>query len=791
MGEDEKVRPVKIFISYAHEDEDYKDKLVKHLSGLRNNGYISEWTDREILPGQLWDRQIKKNLEEADIVLFLVSSDFMASGYIHDKEIAKAMGRHERGEGVRIIPFVLRPCDLQSLKLSVFHALPKNAKPVSKWENQDEAFLDAVNQLKRLIQEKPAAQANSIATTPEATEMELPLDVERQTVRDENRAADKDSFASSPNDRQDESLTPSERDNTHDASERIIHLALSGGGFRATIFHLGVLRFLRDADALKHVKVVTSVSGGSIVAAHLVLNWAEYCGTATDFQQAEKQLKNFIQSDVRNRIFRRMPWVVILRRIPLLKFLFRGVSASASELLIHEYRRLFEGKMLNDFPNSAANFEQSNIKNPAPQIRIMTTSVNQPMEACWFSGDGLHFESTKTNDPPETAPCVSAPVALAVASSSVFPGAFPPLFVDHKTLHVKAKQLRSSHYLTDGGVFDNSGAKKARKEFSRIGSENKLLLVSNASRGIDWVPASPLDLRTTRTLLRCSEILQARVAEEVEADLSSDEIWANITTQPMATSLPKDVLYGISQTRTDLDCFTEKEYRSLFDLGYSIAKQEFSEKVGQSREGSYQPFQSFPDLKLKEVEPWRKGSVFRPLLFGWRDRFTYYNGLLALLCAAGLIWLFSDELKGLVGGDKLGDGGTAPTPDVVATEDISIDLEAFLEQLRITESSRREELLAEHLGKRVVNWRLYVHEYQPGNISPCYICKQSSEAENKLPLKYVKFLVVLSATPDVILEQGAVVYVSGIIERINDHEVVIERAVVKPVRPAAGNTFGL
>jgi predicted acylesterase/phospholipase RssA len=55
-------------------------------------------------------------------------------------------------------------------------------------------------------------------------------------------------------------------------------LALSGGGFRATLYHLGVVRYLRDAGQLQHVTDIAAVSGGSILAAHLVLNWDRYGG---------------------------------------------------------------------------------------------------------------------------------------------------------------------------------------------------------------------------------------------------------------------------------------------------------------------------------------------------------------------------------------------------------------------------------------------------------------------------------------------------------------------------------
>src|SRR5512145_2447161 len=86
-----------------------------------------------------------------------------------------------------------------------------------------------------------------------------------------------------------------------------IGLALSGGGFRATLFHLGLVRFLRDAKILPNVTHVTSVSGGSILAAHLVLNWDRYTGSDSEFDAAAAELLSFVKLDVRNRIVRRIP----------------------------------------------------------------------------------------------------------------------------------------------------------------------------------------------------------------------------------------------------------------------------------------------------------------------------------------------------------------------------------------------------------------------------------------------------------------------------------------------------
>ena len=144
------MKEIKVFISYAHADENYKDVFQKHLSGLKRNGIINEWNDRYIIPGKKWDAEIKRNLDESRIVLFLISSDFMSSDYIHDIEIAKTLERYEKGEVV-IVPIIIRACDFSSLSLSEFQALPKDAKAISSWDNEDEAWVDVVGGIKNVI----------------------------------------------------------------------------------------------------------------------------------------------------------------------------------------------------------------------------------------------------------------------------------------------------------------------------------------------------------------------------------------------------------------------------------------------------------------------------------------------------------------------------------------------------------------------------------------------------------------------------------------------------------------
>jgi len=89
---------VTVFFSYSHKDKALRDELAKHLEALKFSGIITDWHDGEILPGDEWDREIQKNLDSAQIILLLVSSDFIGSRYCQEVEIAKAMARHEAGD---------------------------------------------------------------------------------------------------------------------------------------------------------------------------------------------------------------------------------------------------------------------------------------------------------------------------------------------------------------------------------------------------------------------------------------------------------------------------------------------------------------------------------------------------------------------------------------------------------------------------------------------------------------------------------------------------------------------
>src|SRR5918995_5430136 len=101
-------KPLRVFCSYSHKDEEYLNVLRTWLRGLEWQGLIEWWHDREISPGWEWEESIDKHLRTADIILLLVTPDFMGSKYIYEQEIGKAVQRHDRGEA-RVIPIIVRP----------------------------------------------------------------------------------------------------------------------------------------------------------------------------------------------------------------------------------------------------------------------------------------------------------------------------------------------------------------------------------------------------------------------------------------------------------------------------------------------------------------------------------------------------------------------------------------------------------------------------------------------------------------------------------------------------------
>jgi hypothetical protein len=157
--------PLELFYSYSHLDEGLRDKLQTHLASLKREGLIKEWHDRQIMAGTEWGGEIDEHLNSADIILLLVSADFINSDYCNDLEVELAMKRHEAKEA-RVIPIILRPCDWMNAPFGKLQALPKNGEPITVWRDEEEACLNIAKGIRAVVKEIAGDPSRTRIPTP-------------------------------------------------------------------------------------------------------------------------------------------------------------------------------------------------------------------------------------------------------------------------------------------------------------------------------------------------------------------------------------------------------------------------------------------------------------------------------------------------------------------------------------------------------------------------------------------------------------------------------------------------
>jgi len=346
-----------------------------------------------------------------------------------------------------------------------------------------------------------------------------------------------------------------------------IGLALSGGGFRATLYHLGLVRFLRDADILPKVTDITAVSGGSIIAAHLALNWGRYTGSAREFESAAAELLSFVRLDVRNRILRRYPLGFLLRG-PRRLFGWSNRKLTRVGLLEYHYEKyLFGDTSLFQLPEH-------------PRLHILATNLSEG-RLCSFNREGLWMIRREAEHAfrVERTHLSLATVPMAVAASSAFPGFFPPSELTSADVAAKSGEFNRQAY-TDGGVFDNLGVRMFRflaQSFS--GDEHPWdgVLVSDVGKPFQ-VQSDARAGGLIRTAMRATDILMDRVWQ-LENETFKDTpgfAFARITdiVDPAEdpTALHPEVQRKLPTVRTDLDRFSDLEISSLIRQGYSVGR---------------------------------------------------------------------------------------------------------------------------------------------------------------------------------------------------------------------------
>ncbi len=158
-----------VFFSYSHADEAMRDQIEKQLSTLKRQGVIETWHDRKIEPGQDFAQSIDDHINQDQIILLLVSSDFIASNYCYEIELERAMERHNAGEAI-VIPVILRACDWHPLSFGKLQAVPRDGKPIKQWPDVDEAMLQVAQAVRQAAVrwQKPSAPGPASRAVPAA-----------------------------------------------------------------------------------------------------------------------------------------------------------------------------------------------------------------------------------------------------------------------------------------------------------------------------------------------------------------------------------------------------------------------------------------------------------------------------------------------------------------------------------------------------------------------------------------------------------------------------------------------
>ena len=333
-----------------------------------------------------------------------------------------------------------------------------------------------------------------------------------------------------------------------------IGLCLSGGGYRAALFHLGAVRRLNELGILSRVTTISAVSGGSILAAHLaeVLRpWPERGDVVEDFdERVAWPFRAFTSRNIRIAPFlgRLLPW-------------HWGARRSAVDLLAAAYERHLTRLRLPELPNR-------------PEFVFCSTDMSY----------GVNWEFSKRQIGDWQAgylrPAPDWPLARAVAASSCFPPVFAPLRLGLEPRALVGGKARSgpdrnravaSIGLTDGGVYDNMGLEP-------VWRSHRTLLVSNGGATFDFGHDKGLLWRLQRytsiVSRQASAVRQRWLIAGYQRDRLTGAYWsiANSPNDERGVGYPPGLVREvIAQVRTDLDRFSEAEQAVLENHGYVVA----------------------------------------------------------------------------------------------------------------------------------------------------------------------------------------------------------------------------
>lgn len=295
-------------------------------------------------------------------------------------------------------------------------------------------------------------------------------------------------------------------------ASRKIGLSLSGGGYRATAFHLGTLNKLQEMGILEEVDVISTISGGSITGAYYCLekdNYAEFSSRLYEGLQQKSVIRKLLLSGTFLQLilfvllllgpalyflFTGSPWLFLLLLVLffflLLKFQFRIFPVSKQiEKIYDDF--FYQGKKLGQLPDR-------------PTLVIGSTNL-QTARAFTFSRNRMQDSTYQYMEPPVKFKAEGFPIARAVMASSCVPFAFTPISVDAEFFRVPSDADRVHPLLVDGGVYDNQGIHKIVQKGSYACSH---IITSDAGGG----SAGELSFRNTISLLITTvDVFMARI----------------------------------------------------------------------------------------------------------------------------------------------------------------------------------------------------------------------------------------------------------------------------------------
>ena len=311
------------------------------------------------------------------------------------------------------------------------------------------------------------------------------------------------------------------------------------------LFHLGVVYELNRHGHLGAIRCLSSVSGGSIVCAHLALHWEQYTSGPQGFSNAADALIRFAKDDLRGKILRRF---------------YRNPRV----VLQGAYRSLFtlDGKR--------ARLPHLGLTSARANVYIMGTNLTEGCP-CSFSPSGYSPDASASRLVSVGGKKID--VAYAVTVSSGFPALIPPIPMTDGMLGIRPRS--GVAWLSDGGVYDNLGLGPHREMIRR--AELDLVIVSNAGsadkldRFRPWTRIK--GLRLLRGTARSYEIAARRVVEHDRAEaLKNGFVFVDCGDRAKHSDLPPEVQSRASQIRTDLDLFTNEEISALIHQGQAIAR---------------------------------------------------------------------------------------------------------------------------------------------------------------------------------------------------------------------------